>query len=186
MPAPLLSKEEIITRLLAVFRAWGYHGSSMSLISKETGLGKASLYHHFPGGKEQMVQEVLDHVGENLKEFVIAPLSDKSRSIDERIDTMVKNVDHFYKNGQQACVIESLSLEKHTAVTEEEIKKHIKAWLKAMTLVAQESGLNEKEAKQRAEEVLISIQGSLVMARATGNKSIFSRALSRIPRILTA
>ena len=54
MPAPLLSKDEVIGRLMRVFRTFGYSGATLARFSEATGLGKASLYHHFPGGKEEL------------------------------------------------------------------------------------------------------------------------------------
>ncbi|TGQ06111.1 helix-turn-helix domain-containing protein, partial [Mesorhizobium sp. M00.F.Ca.ET.217.01.1.1] len=39
-----------------VFREHGYEGASLALIGAATGLGKGSLYHFFPGGKEEMAR----------------------------------------------------------------------------------------------------------------------------------
>ncbi len=54
MPAPLLPREEVLDRLAAAFRRDGYDGASIARLSAATGLGKASLYHYFPGGKQDM------------------------------------------------------------------------------------------------------------------------------------
>ena len=42
-----------------VFRAHGYEGATLSVITEATGLGKGSLYHFFPGGKEELAAAVL-------------------------------------------------------------------------------------------------------------------------------
>src|SRR5260370_8776623 len=60
MPAALASKDEIIDRLFTVFRDRGFEGASLADLSRATGLGKSSLYHHFPRGKEQMAEAVLE------------------------------------------------------------------------------------------------------------------------------
>ena len=57
-----MSKEEIILKLISVFRYYGYEGATISLLSEATGLKKASLYYHFQGGKEEMAKAVLDYV----------------------------------------------------------------------------------------------------------------------------
>ncbi|MEM8810542.1 MAG: TetR/AcrR family transcriptional regulator, partial [Cyanobacteria bacterium P01_G01_bin.38] len=44
-----MTKDAAIAKLTPVFRRYGYEGASLSMLSKATGLGKASLYHHFPG-----------------------------------------------------------------------------------------------------------------------------------------
>ena len=48
-----MPKEEIITKLIPVFRYYGYEGATVSRLSEATGLKKASLYHHFQGGKSK-------------------------------------------------------------------------------------------------------------------------------------
>ena len=65
MPAAPLQKTEIVNRIAMVFRQHGYEGASLSLIADATGLGRSSIYHHFPGGKDEMVEAVFD----NLDEF---------------------------------------------------------------------------------------------------------------------
>ena len=46
--------------LTALFQEQGFEGTSLSMIAKATGLKRASLYHHFPNGKEQLVGEMLE------------------------------------------------------------------------------------------------------------------------------
>ena len=50
---------ELIARLSGVFRDVGYEGATLSALAAATGLQKASLYHRYPGGKQQMADEVL-------------------------------------------------------------------------------------------------------------------------------
>ena len=183
MPAPLLTRSEILERLLALFRSKGYQGSSMSLISKETGLGKASLYHHFPGGKDEMVAEVLKHVDCILEQFVIEPLY-ADGSPHEKLNNMIKNIDQFYGGGEKPCLLETLSLNSENDTVDTKLKEQMKSWIKAMEVVSKESGFDAKSARERAEEAMASIQGALVVARTTDNKSVFARALKRLPEQL--
>ena len=66
MPPALATKAEVLDRLMESFRRHGYDGASLATLSERTGLGKSSLYHHFPGGKEQMALEVLAHLNAAL------------------------------------------------------------------------------------------------------------------------
>ena len=56
------SENEALNTLTGLFRDRGYDGTSLSLIMKATGLVKASLYHRFRGGKEEMAETVMDWV----------------------------------------------------------------------------------------------------------------------------
>lgn len=73
MPAPLIPREEVLNRLANAFRAGGYQGTSLKDLCEATGLVKASLYHYFPGGKQDMAQAVLDHIGGWFSANVLAP-----------------------------------------------------------------------------------------------------------------
>src|ERR1700720_3544465 len=55
----IAERADVLPQLAEVFRAHGYEGATLALISDATGLGKGSLYNFFPGGKEQMAMEVL-------------------------------------------------------------------------------------------------------------------------------
>jgi len=78
MPAALDAKEkaEIVGRLFIVFQDKGYEGASLADLSQATGLGKSSLYHHFPRGKEQMAEAVL----EQGKTFIQTAVADVAKS----------------------------------------------------------------------------------------------------------
>ena len=70
-----MPKETYIPSLMRLFRQYGYDGATLSKISQATGLGKASLYHHFPGGKDQMVEVVLDYLECWLDQNVVQTLN---------------------------------------------------------------------------------------------------------------
>ena len=57
-----MDRSEAVQKLVMVFRQHGYEGATLSKISEATGLGRASLYHHFPGGKQEMARAVLESV----------------------------------------------------------------------------------------------------------------------------
>src|SRR4029078_11124737 len=66
MPAPLFTKPEMFSRLMDLFREKGFDGASLADISESTGLGKSSLYHHFPNGKEERGLQALATLGQHL------------------------------------------------------------------------------------------------------------------------
>jgi TetR/AcrR family transcriptional regulator, lmrAB and yxaGH operons repressor len=54
-----ISEADLIGRLSLVFRDRGYEGAALADLASAAGLKKASLYHRFPGGKQQMAEEVM-------------------------------------------------------------------------------------------------------------------------------
>ncbi len=61
-------KLELISILDEVFRRRGYDGATLSVLSRACGLGKASLYHHFPGGKDEMADVLLQRAVAQLND----------------------------------------------------------------------------------------------------------------------
>ena len=59
---PKVSEEEVVQKLFQVFRLKGFDGASLSDLAEATGLKKASLYHRYPGGKQEMAAAVMDFV----------------------------------------------------------------------------------------------------------------------------
>lgn len=47
----------IVAGFAAQLSAVGYLGASLDAVAREVGIRKASLYHHFPGGKESLFRE---------------------------------------------------------------------------------------------------------------------------------
>lgn len=176
-----VSEEELIARLSCVFRDVGYEGATLTLLEQATGLKKASLYHRFPKGKEQMAHEVLHAAQQWLGEQVLTPLHG-SAAPRTRIDAMVKRLDRFYSGGKQACLLNMLSSSRiNEGPFTNSIRKMFEAWVDALSAVAKDAGASPKAAKRKAERVIMLLQGSLVLSRGIGSTQPFRRFLKSIP-----
>ena len=101
MVRQVTEKNDVIPLLGEIFREHGYSGTSLSEITRRTGLGKSSLYHFFPDGKQEMAEVVLDDVAAWFEKNVFKPLraSDKPEI---SIDRMFKQVDSYFFLFRQA------------------------------------------------------------------------------------
>lgn len=179
----LMSKEEAIAQLLTVFRQYGYDGATLARLSAATGLGKASLYHHFPKGKEEMAATVLNYINNWMSERILTPLRSSGEPV-ERIHVMSKNVNEFYDRGQQACLLAVLSLGESKDLFQAQIQTALKDWIDTLAQVLIEAGIERSLARQRAEDAILQIQGALVLARGLGDTAPFKRVLQRLPEEL--
>ena len=57
-------------------------------------------------------------------------------------------------------------------------------WIAAFAGIATAEGAGPAEARNRAEDAVAAIEGALVLARVTGNRAPFARALERLPSVL--
>ncbi len=183
MPSTKVNDDELLDRLTDVFRTYGYEGASLSRISEATGLQRASLYHRFPGGKEDMAKAVLERAGEWLVNRVLAPLSGPGKP-EERIRKMAKELNTFYGGGKHCCLLDSLSFGFEENDIRRTVQEGMGAWVEALAQVARETGVPTKKARQQAQDVISRIQGSLVMARVLKDYGPFERTLTEIPDVL--
>ena len=165
------------------FRQYGYEGATLARLSEATGLGKASLYHHFPKGKEEMAVAVLDYLDRGLTAQLLAPLHSDRPPL-EQLRAMSDNIDDFYKHGQQACILALLSTGDAHDLFKHQIQRSLKVWIENFAIVAIKAGIDPNTAHQRAEDAVLQIQGALVLARGLNDTTAFERVLQRLPEML--
>jgi TetR/AcrR family transcriptional repressor of lmrAB and yxaGH operons len=182
MPAPPKSRQAVVEQRLDVFLRDGYDGASLATIAAATGLGRSSLYHHFPGGKEEMVAAVHDHVDHWFSTNVIAPLlADAPLAI--RIEAMLGAVDRFYRSGQRACLLERLTGSVEHDRFALRLRGTFEAWASALATTLVAEGTPATEARERAVTAIVLVEGALVV-ESLGEGGTFTRTLAAIRRTL--
>lgn len=176
---------ELIARMLRVFRANGYEGSSLSLLSKETGLANAALYHRYPGGKREMAEAVLTELRGWTRSHILAPLQEPGEPA-EVLHAMCTQLDELYSSGHEPCLIGLFSSGEALEEFGASLGSSLADLMAAIADVLVHAGLPEQEAAERAEDAVIRIQGSLVVCRALGSTEPFTRMLGRLPAQLLA
>ncbi|GJL57105.1 MAG: TetR family transcriptional regulator [Nitrospirales bacterium] len=183
MPITKVNENELLDRLTDVFRTYGYEGASLSKISEVTGLQRASLYHRFPGGKEDMAKAVLERAGQWLTGQVLAPLSEPGKPAD-RIRHMAKELHSFYAGGKHCCLLDSLSFGSDDSDIRQHVQQGMSEWVDKLAKVVREAGVSSKNARQHAQDAISHIQGTLVVARVMKDYGPFERMLSELPTTL--
>jgi len=178
MPAALSSKSEILGRLMLLFRQRGYDGASLAEIAEVTGLGKSSLYHHFPGGKAEMAREVMAHLSQQLEPAlarVRAPGAPRAK-----LAAFLDAVEEVYDSGRLACLLERLCASAERKRFAKPVRSTFESLLEAFERLCLEAGQKRSLAKERAEEAVVRIQGSLVLGAGLDQPQVFMRALGKI------
>ncbi|NUN67467.1 TetR/AcrR family transcriptional regulator (plasmid) [Pseudanabaena biceps] len=179
-----MSKQTYVPILLKLFRQFGYEGVTLSKISQETGLGKASLYHHFPKGKAEMAEAALIYVNQWLETSIFQILECKE-SPSNRFRSMCEESNRFFNQGQNSCLLAVLVIEKSSDdLFHQQISSAFSRWLEAIAKVLIDAGLDEASAKIRAEDAIISIQGALILSHGLRDFDSFQRVLDQLPQQL--
>ncbi|UII24700.1 TetR/AcrR family transcriptional regulator [Fulvivirga maritima] len=171
---------QVLEGLTQVFRTKGYEGASLQDLSEATGLMKASLYHRFPKGKQEMATAVLNDVAETAQETIFDTLLDKKLPAIKRFKKGIDQIKAFYDNGKNVCLLRALSMQGGLELFQEQINQGFNDWLDVFYKIGLDLGLEPKKSKDYALLSLVEIQGSLVVSHGTNKTDIFEMTLKNI------
>jgi TetR/AcrR family transcriptional regulator, lmrAB and yxaGH operons repressor len=174
-------RSDIVPVLAELFREHGYEGASLALIGQRTGLGKGSLYHFFPGGKEEMANAVLAEIEAWFETNLFRPLYEGSDPM-AGIMAMFGTVTAYFQSGRRICLVGLLALADARERFAQRIARYFVRWRDALADALIRAG----KEPALAEEIVAAIQGALVLARATHDLEIFPRTISRLQARLQA
>ena len=163
------TRERIIDSSAELFRRQGYAGTGVKQIAAMASAPFGSLYHFFPGGKEQLGQEVIRWSGGLYLELfatIAMQAPDPVTAIGDFFAGAAETLrDTDYAD---ACPIATVALE--VASTNEPLRKAtadvFTAWIEGGTKGFARFGLTEDAARRFTISLVTSLEGAFVLSRA--------------------
>ena len=157
-----------------LLRQRGYHGTSLNDILSASGAPRGSLYFHFPGGKDQLVIEV-------TRDSVAGVTQRLGEALAAEVDPAVA-VHHIYQavgrmlednQFSLGCPIAPVVLDSPTDVPElaELCRSAFEQWIGLLQQAFVRAGVPERRAHALALLVESSLEGLMVIARATRDRA---------------
>ena len=164
------TRERILLAASELFRRQGYAATGLKSILAASDAPYGSLYHFFPGGKEELGVAVLESGGLVYKELVeqfFLPGGDVVRATRAFFDgaaEMIQETDYA-----DACPIATIALE--VASTSEPMRVAsagaFDSWLDVLTDRLRGAGIARPRARELAVELFCAIEGAFLLSRAT-------------------
>lgn len=140
--------------------------ASMSLreLAKEAGVPIGSTYHHFPGGKQQLVEEAVRSVGANINRHIEASRHGGAAAALEQFTDGWRNVlrDSDFRTG---CPVLAVATEDDPALREVATKV-FDSWQTSLATVLADAGMDPERAPRLAMLVVAAIEGAVALCRA--------------------
>ena len=150
-----------------LFRRQGYTGTGIKAILAEAKAPFGSLYHHFPGGKEELGAEAVRRSG-RLYARVVAEAMDVEGDIADRVLAGFRGAAQTMRESgyEDACPIATVALE--ASGSSEPIRaacaEVFELWFTGLTATFAQAGVAEPRAL--AIEMLCALEGAFVFCRA--------------------
>ena len=152
-----------------LFRRNGYTGTGLKQIVTQANAPFGSLYHFFPGGKEQLGEQVIRTSGMayiQLFDLFITPAPDLISGIETSFAAAAVTLEET--GYADACPIATVALE--VASTNETLRKAtadvFAAWIAAGAEAFGRFGLPDEAARRLTIAVVTSLEGAFVLSRA--------------------
>lgn len=167
MPRPK-HRETIVRTAARLFRRQGYAATGVNQIVEVARAPKGSLYHHFPGGKDEIAEAAVQFSGAKVA-ATLRDLAERHESTRDMIRAYGRLLAGWVEASgfSDGCPITTTLLE--TAPASEPITKAgreaFDGWRAILTASLIRDGLAGPEAERKAALVIAALEGGLILAR---------------------
>jgi AcrR family transcriptional regulator len=163
------TRDRIVTATGELFRRHGYNGTSLKQVTVAADAPFGSLYHFFPGGKEELADAVLRTSGaayRELFEVIFDAASDAAQAVTDFFDgaaLVLEETDYV-----DACPIGTVALE--VASTNDRLRRTtadvFATWTDSATARLRTAGIDDARAAELAVALVAGIEGGFMLSRA--------------------
>lgn len=152
-----------------LYGRYGYTGVGLKQVAAESGAPIGSLYHFFPGGKDELAAAALRMSGEGyqtLVEDVLENMPDLAAGIEQSFALAAETL--AATGYVDACWIETVALE--VASTNEALRlvtaEIFERWIVAVTAWVESHGVPGDQARQLGIAYITALEGAFILARS--------------------
>jgi AcrR family transcriptional regulator len=163
------TKQRILDVTAELFRRYGYTGTGLKQIVANANAPFGSVYHHFPGGKQQLGGEVIRRSGQMYEDLVMTvfdaapdPVTG-TRDIFTGAAEVLKQTDYA-----DACPIATVALE--VASSNDALRQAtadvFESWIAAAVERFKDTGISSRKARELAILLIEQLEGAFLLSRA--------------------
>lgn len=162
------TRERIISAANEVFRMRGYHGTSIKRVAQTSGATVGSMYHFFPGGKDELTIAVIESTGQaygDLVELIMRAAPNAGAAMSNTFDgaaAVILETDFI-----DPCPIGGIARE--IASTNEPLRmaaeRAMRSWIHTMERVLIDGGVPTTAASDIAQTIVATIEGAFMLSR---------------------
>jgi TetR/AcrR family transcriptional regulator, lmrAB and yxaGH operons repressor len=175
------TRARMIDAAVEELRRHGVAGMSFTDVLEASGAARGAIYHHFPGGKAQLVVEAAGANAEDVRASLAALPASRPLDVVRSFIALIRPVVEASVGGS-GCAVAALTVGPDRgeggmrAVADEAFS----SWIDALAERLTTSGLTPTEATELATTLLIMLEGAHVVSRAAASIEPFDRAARTI------
>lgn len=163
------TRDRIVAAAAQLYGRYGYTGIGLKQVAAESGAPIGSLYHFFPGGKDELAAEALRMSGagyQTLVEGILENMPDLASGIEQSFALAAETL--AATGYVDACWIETVALE--VASTNEPLREVtaeiFERWIDSATAWVESKGVPAREARELGIAYITGLEGAFILARS--------------------
>jgi AcrR family transcriptional regulator len=161
------SRRQMIASAALLLREKGLTATSFGEVIEHSGAPRGSIYHHFPGGKTQLVEEAVGLAGGYIERVIerSAQAGDPLAALHEFTALWRATLeDSDFRAG---CPVVAVAVENHEHLRlADAAAGAFQAWHQALAGMLRDQGVTAARARRLATTVVAAIEGAVVLCRA--------------------
>jgi AcrR family transcriptional regulator len=141
-------------------RERGARATSLDAVLEHSGAPRGSVYHHFPGGREQLLREAVDYAGRYV-ERRLERGDDPLAALDELFDEYCANL--VASGFRAGCPVVAVAVESELR---DDAMGAFERWRRALARGFEQVAIAGERADDLAVMTLASFEGGLILGRA--------------------
>ena len=158
-------RERMVASAVSLLARRGLQSTSFSEVLEDSGAPRGSVYHHFPGGKDQMIGSALDVAGDRAIEL----LDRKAGAPAEEIATWFLHIwrEVLIRGKFEAgCAVLAVAVAAGSPELLDQTARVFRTWRQRLAELLVQGGLQAADAARFAAVLVASSEGAVVLARA--------------------
>lgn len=181
------TKTQLVSKTAEIMRVKGYHGTGLAEILKALELPKGSLYHHFPKGKDQLIEAALQLAAKQQADIYKNAMKGKGapeNGLAAVVDTFMETAKQT--QFQTTCPVATVCLDISSSNSELRTvcQELFNFWISAIDgFLAYK---NVENSAKKAEKFMVQLEGALLLTKVYQSNRFLEQLKLDIPVLLHA
>ena len=158
-------RERMVASAVDLLARRGLQATSFSEVLDHSGAPRGSVYHHFPGGKDQMIAAALDTAGERAIDLLDRKAGAPAEEVTDWFLHIWREV-LIRGRFEAGCAVLAVAVAADSPELLDQTAHVFRSWRRRLAELLEQGGLRAQDAQRFAAMLVASSEGAVVLARA--------------------
>lgn len=178
------TKQRMLESAVLLLRERGAGGVTVDAVLAHSGAPRGSVYHHFPGGRNEMLLGAVRLAGDYITAMVDEAVADGDA------EQMVERLVRFWKRAltksefRAGCPVVAMAVDSRDDEAAELVREIFARWRASLSNLLTANGFPHERAQRLATLIVSSIEGAIILCRARGDLTPLDDVLTELAPLL--